>query len=97
MGQVSITIENTGDTSLTNLECQISVNGGVMGKIGVSETSILNTLEYQATEISETNNFIFGFGKIDIVIDVDYTDIWTGEGFIVGPFIFGINELKYPS
>jgi hypothetical protein len=93
IGQVSITIENTGETSLDNLKCQVSVTGGFLNKIGVSETSILGKLEYQATEISETEDLIFGFGSIDITIDVDYADVWSGQGFIVGPIIFGIQEL----
>jgi len=93
IGKISYSIENTCTIQIHNLECTVNVNGGMMNSIGISDTSVVKTLEFQATQTSKTNDFIFGFGKIDISIDVDFADSWTGEGFIVGPVLFGIKEV----
>lgn len=93
IGKISYTIENTCEIQIHNLECEVNVNGGMLNTIGITDTTIVKTLGFQATETSKTNNFIIGFGRIDISIDVDFADPWTGEGFIVGPVIFGVKEI----
>jgi hypothetical protein len=93
IGKISYKIENTCEIQIYGLECEVNVNGGILNTIGITDTTIVKTLGFQATETSKTNDFIFGFGKIDISIDVEYADTWTGEGFIVGPVLFGIKEI----
>lgn len=93
IGHVSIEIENTGEASIDNIELIISVKGGIFGNIDVTESRCISILDIKSTEISETNKFIFGIGKIDISIDADYADTWTGTGFVFGPFVFGIKKL----
>ncbi len=92
IGHISVTIKNTGYASLDDFEYSISINGGFGGKIDLSETCALDVLETHASEISDTNEPIFGFGTIDITIDADFADTWEGTGFIVGPFVFAIKE-----
>ncbi|UCF13522.1 MAG: hypothetical protein JSW06_04490 [Thermoplasmatales archaeon] len=95
IGHVSIVIENTGEASIDNIEVFISAKGGVFDNIDVTESYCISILDIKAIEISETNKFIFGFGKIDITIDADYADTWIGTGFVFGPFIIGIDKLCY--
>ena len=91
IGHISVTIINYGYASLDDFEYSVTINGGLAGKIDVSETCALGVLPTQTTEVSNTNDFIFGFGKISISIDADYAETWVGTGFVVGPFIFDIN------
>lgn len=90
IGHISVTIKNTGYASLDDFEYGVSINGGLVGNIDVSETCSLAVLNTQTTEVSDTNEFIFGFGKICITVDADFADTWVGTGFVVGPLVFGI-------
>ncbi|KYK29256.1 hypothetical protein AYK20_06095 [Thermoplasmatales archaeon SG8-52-1] len=92
IGQISILIENTGEVSLDNIEYHISVEGGLLKRINLKEEGIISFIEIETSKISETSKSIFGLGKININIDADYADTWTGTGFVIGSFIFGIKE-----
>ncbi len=92
IGHISILMENTGETSLNDIEYSVSVKGGVFGNIDITESGKIDFLDYKASEISETSDFVFGLGKIDITIDFDYAETWMGTGFVFGPFIFGIKN-----
>ncbi|KYK22240.1 hypothetical protein AYK24_02500 [Thermoplasmatales archaeon SG8-52-4] len=91
-GQISMLIENTGEVSLDNIEYQISLTGGFLKRINLKENGMINFIDIKASEISETSKAIFGLGKINININADYTETWTGTGFIIGSYIFGIKE-----
>jgi hypothetical protein len=93
IGHFSILIENTGEASIDNIELIISVKGGVFGNIDVTESWCISLLDIKNIEISETNKFIFGLGKIDITIDADYADTWIGTAFVFGPFIINIEKM----
>ena len=39
----------------------------------------------------QTNEPIFGLGKIDIVIEADHAKSYSSTGLVIGPFILGIS------
>jgi hypothetical protein len=86
-GQLSVVVENTGDICINNLECHISIEGGILGKINIKDHCNINFIGYKSTEVSKTNKMVFGFGRVKINIDVDYAEPWAGNGFVFGPFI----------
>jgi hypothetical protein len=92
IGHISILIENTGEVSLENIEYQIYVEGGIFGRINLKENGIINFIDIKTSEISETSKTIFGIGKINININAEYVDTWTGTGFVIGSFIFGLQK-----
>jgi hypothetical protein len=92
VGQINILIENTGEVSLDDVEYHISVQGGFLKKINLKENGKISFIDIKASEVSETSKSIFGFGRITININADYADTWTGTGFVIGSFIFGIKE-----
>lgn len=92
LGQISILIENTGEVSLDDIEYHISVQGGFFKKINIKEDGKISFIDIKASETPETSKSIFGLGRITITINADYADTWTGTGFVIGSFIFGIKE-----
>lgn len=86
-GHLNIVIENTGEIYIKNLEYQVSIQGGVFKNIKINDCCNINFLDCKSTEKSKTSKIVFGFGKIDINIDADYAESWTGQGFVFGPFI----------
>lgn len=93
IGYINIAIENTGEFNFDELEWSVSIQGGVLGKIDVKESGHIKMFDIQTTEISKTDKFIFGLGKIDITIDADYADTWIGTAFVFGPFIINIEKM----
>ena len=93
IGHFNIAIENTGDYKFKTLEWSISVTGGVLGKIDVKDSGLITMFDIATTEISKTDKFMFGLGKIDITIDAEYAETWIGSAFVLGPFILNIEKL----
>ena len=93
IGHITIVIENTGEFNFDELKWSISVQGGVLGNIDVKESGYIEMFDIKTTEISKTDKFIFGLGKIDITIDADYADTWIGTAFVFGPFIMNIEKM----
>ncbi len=93
IGHINIVIENTGEFNFDELKWSISVQGGVLGNIDVKESGHIEMFDIKTTEISKTDKFIFGLGKIDITIDADYADTWIGTAFVFGPFIMNIEKM----
>lgn len=87
IGHLNIVIENTGGIAIENLEYQVSIQGGILNNIDIKESSNINFLGMQSSEKSKTSKIVFGFGKIDISVDADYAESWSGQGLVFGPFI----------
>ncbi len=65
----------------------------MLGKIDVKESGLITMFDIATTEISKTDEFIFGLGNIDIIIDADYAESWIGTAFVFGPFILNIEKM----
>jgi hypothetical protein len=65
---VSASIVNIGEAAATNLSWQILVTGGIFGRINSTRSDIIPTLDTQQTVNISLDRFIFGFGKITILV-----------------------------
>jgi len=86
IGKISADITNAEEFDLLDVEWSISVTGGILHRINVSSEGIIENLAAGETEIVQTNETIFGLGKIDISATADL-GIETRQGFVLGPFI----------
>ena len=95
---VTADIKNTGDVEAENFTITLSVKGGLLNKINISQvcsgcgncgTTILPGKT--KSESTKESGIIFGFGKINIIVtaQAENADLVTEEatGFVLGPFI----------
>ena len=87
---ISASLENAGDADATNIDWSISVNGGLLNFINV-QTEGNEPIAIGETITVKTDKLIFGIGKVEISISATYSNTWSGEGFVFGPFILGLS------
>ena len=100
VGKVIANIHNFGEVNISNIKWSISVKGGILKGINVSNNGTIDVIkvgEYVDvdTRYSILGSRIFGLGKISITVDVSYE--LEGEGpivntvkqdaFVIGSFI----------
>jgi uncharacterized repeat protein (TIGR01451 family) len=89
---ITATIQNTGSANATNVECTISLAGGLIF-LGKTKTSSGISLEPSATTTFKDTPII-GFGKTTIQIDVTCAEGITvsqsATGFVFLFFVFGV-------
>ena len=94
LGKVNVVIKNIGTLEASDVNCNISVVGGMLGLIDISTEKTIETLGVEEEEKVNTNGIIFGFGKIDITVTVSApsanTDTKTSTGFVLGPFVLAL-------
>lgn len=88
LGKINAKIKNSGDFVANYVDYNISVTGGILGLINVTTEDSIPTLDIGEIEPINTDKFIFGLGRVDIVIEATYAHKWIGTGFIFGPFLF---------
>ena len=95
-GKVCIEITNTGDVVAEEVVSTISVSGGLYNRIDVykqcSGCGQCNSSILPGEVKTEcTDQFIFGFGALDISATANATGVstveQTAQGFIIGPFL----------
>jgi len=90
-GVTSATIKNTGAIHLTQVQWNISVTGGFLRLIRVSNQGIIETLNPNETTLIKTTIPIIGFGPVVIKIGTDALQARATQknvqGFIIGPFL----------
>lgn len=86
IGGISADITNAGEFDLSDVEWSISVTGGILHRINVLSEGIIENLAAGETVTVQTNETIFGLGKIDISATADL-GIETRQAFVLGPFI----------
>jgi hypothetical protein len=90
-GRVTASVTNNGNVTATDVEWSITVNGGMLGKINISSSGIIESLAAGDTiTVQPENETIFGLGKVTIVVTVQYTEAWTGTAFVLGPFVLRV-------
>jgi len=91
INSVSADIHNIGDVDANNVHISILIKGGFFNKINVEDSEIISVIESGEIYTFNTNEEIFGVGKIDITISAyaDNADMVIKEltGFILGPII----------
>ncbi len=91
IGSLNITFENTGAV-LCGCAWNISVQGGILKNINVSEKGAVYGLPAGESVSVDTEKPIFGLGKISVEITASYARPWSGSAFVIGPFILHIQS-----
>jgi hypothetical protein len=86
-GKIPVTINNTGNVAIDNIDCKINVTGGILNLISIEETPNIPTLDINQEEIVETTSRIFGLGGITITVEATApyvpTETRTANGFVL--------------
>ena len=91
IGKVSATIKNIGMLDAYDVDCNISVVGGLIGFINVFSEETFETFAV-GEEKTMSAEKIFGLGKISITVSASSpstnTTTSTVQGFVLGPLVF---------
>ena len=91
IGKVSATIKNIGLLDANDVDCNISVVGGLIGFINVFAEETFETLLVDEEKTMSAEK-IFGLGKISITVSASSqsvnTTTHTVQGFVLGPLVF---------
>lgn len=90
---VSTGVKNIGENPATNVEYELTVTGGILGRVNVSVNDSVAELAIDAEEPISSGMF-FGLGAIDITVTAvaDNADEVekTASAFLLGLFVIGI-------
>jgi hypothetical protein len=90
IGQVSAVIKNIGSIEANEVNCNISVIGGLFKMINDYKKETFDTIDVEE-EKTILSGKIFGIGKIDITVSANAfstnTTTKTAKGFVFGPFV----------
>ena len=92
IGRIQAEIKNLGDNDVSNVEWQISISGGLLGKINGSNDGNIQSIKSGESEIITCKSGI-GLGNIKIKLTVNGLEK-TVNGFIVLFFVQVFPELK---
>ncbi len=92
VGQIRVSIKNVGEAEASNLKWNISVSGGIRGKINVNADGTIEDLESGRTASVYTvrGPIKHGFGRVKIKITVTVGETIfeeTAKGFVLGRLI----------
>ena len=98
LGAVTVDVKNIGTETATDITIIMSVKGGIIGNIDILKecsgcSSCGTTLEPNAikTENTGEEEFIIGFGSIDIYISASASNAeevtQSLKGLVIGPFV----------
>lgn len=86
LGKISATLKNIGTTTVTDIDWNIQVYGGILGRVeGFTQGNIESLAAGEQTSII-MDKTLFGLGAITVSINVNI-GTRTAKGFILGPFI----------
>ena len=90
LASVKVGIENTDTSDFTDVDWSITVTGGLLGRINVSNQETLETLAAQSIETIRAFP-VFGFGAVNITVSVSMEGIntitQTKPGLVFGIFV----------
>jgi hypothetical protein len=81
---VTVSIRNVGDENATGIPFNVSVIGGIFGRINKGSDGVIPMLPADDEFIVEIS--VFGLGRVDITAMAD-TDHKTAKGLVLGPFV----------
>ena len=103
IGSVKATVENEGDTTLTEIKCKINISGGFLGKIKIEKSKEIDLPAGESENITADLEiadgiFKFGLGPISGTIEASVGSIKeekTVSGLVIGNriWIIGLSSL----
>ena len=97
-GVINVEIWNIGEKNATNVRCNISINGGILEQINVTDHHFTNRLNAGSFVNLITGPPIFGVGRIMVTVTASAPYANPVEkkaaGVIIGPFIFGLHKVS---
>lgn len=87
--KITALVENMGNTTANNVEWQVIITGGILGRINSISIGSIQNFPNGKTRIIRSKGKIlqpYGLGKIDILIKVG-TTVESIQGFIIGRLI----------
>jgi hypothetical protein len=86
VGTISATLKNNGTSAESDINWNIQVEGGILGRIDVYTEGIVESLLAGEETVLQTDESIFGLGRITVSVNVN-VGTKTKQGFVIGPFI----------
>ena len=86
-GNISVEIRNKGNTTLANVQWNISIMGGIARRIHIFENDSIYLMENGSSFTIRTTSPIFGLGKVTILVTANEKSRRT-QGFLIGSFLF---------
>jgi len=83
---IKTTLKNIGYSTMTNLDWSIKASGGLFHTINVSTTGLIDRLAADEEIVMQTDQPVFGFGRISVVLKVN-KGVAAKQGYIIGPLI----------
>ena len=86
IGTISATLKNNGTSTENDINWNIQVEGGILGLIDIYTEGTIESLPAGEETVLQTDESIFGLGKITVSINVN-VGTKTKQGFVIGPFV----------
>jgi hypothetical protein len=87
-------IKNIGEKNATEVKWSISVTGGILKRINVLSSGTIDTLSVNMGKTVGTDKFILGFGRVNIKVTVEATQVvpvtMTSRGFVFFFLLIGV-------
>jgi hypothetical protein len=91
LGSISTEIINDGEGTAFDVNWNVSVTGGILGLINVTYNGTISELPGATVETVSTTDFIFGLGRIEMIVSASGPHFKTVteqvNGFVFGPFV----------
>jgi hypothetical protein len=85
-----ITIQNVGTVNATQVKWIAQIQGGIFNGIQTAATGTVSSISVNGTVTVDAAMPVFGLGKLTVTTNSSYASLWSGTGFVFGPFILKI-------
>jgi hypothetical protein len=86
-----IPVDNIGNSTARNVHWAVNISGGIFHGVSIATGgSPFTIVPGNTTVLSPALPNLFGFGKVQINVTVDYAPGVNGTGFVFGPFLLKV-------
>jgi len=94
-GEMSATIKNKGDDDLAAIDWEITITGGILGKVDATKSGAIDLNSGKSKDVDTGHDSVgFGFGRVAGTVEVSYSDYEKSvefHGFLIGKTIISIH------